>query len=488
MDDENAREELYNRFKASLSQPVSDRFFDEDELVELYDYAGDKNDDYVQMEVLFCGARLYPESAALSDRRALLYLETTIDDSDLPTPAAAKFIADNPEHFSPIFDIARLMTNKPDDPVAALEFLLSQYNTFSDEEIIRFLELAFEINQYEWVVANLDLLRTKVEYPPVLLYELMRESESLYNDELVIKLAEELIEGEPFSVGYWVTLFKAQARAGKEDDAKSTFEYAKALSADNPDAILVLADAVYNFAPYLYDEAFEILEAVREENSDEFCYVDCQCALFVKAGAPNVAMELLKKFLAEHPGDKRAIRQLLLCNICDCDGYLERFYKHNDGNGFNDTEYEELVSELSMSGLHYSIDALLSASDNYNEIAPHVFCSWIESLFALHRYNKIVELVRQYNKTDLVLRIPLRGAAFVFAHLVSLMKLGQETEAFEFFEKSRPFFEAILEDSPMPIRMAVRNLFTLEDKMRRHPASDKLYWEYFDMLHFGKFH
>ena len=60
MNEDNPRKELYNKFKASLCQPVAERFFDEDELVELYDYAGDINDDYVQMEVLFCGARLYP--------------------------------------------------------------------------------------------------------------------------------------------------------------------------------------------------------------------------------------------------------------------------------------------------------------------------------------------------------------------------------------------------------------------------------------------
>ena len=62
--EKNPREELYNRFKLSLSRPVTERFFDEDELVEIYDYAGDVSDDYVQLEALFCGARLYPESVS----------------------------------------------------------------------------------------------------------------------------------------------------------------------------------------------------------------------------------------------------------------------------------------------------------------------------------------------------------------------------------------------------------------------------------------
>lgn len=47
--DMNPREELYRRFKESLTHPVLDRFFDEDELVDIYDYAGDMDDDYVQL-------------------------------------------------------------------------------------------------------------------------------------------------------------------------------------------------------------------------------------------------------------------------------------------------------------------------------------------------------------------------------------------------------------------------------------------------------
>ena len=38
----------------------------------------------------------------------------------------------------------------------------------------------------------------------------------------------------------------------------------------------------------------------------------------------------------------------------------------------------------------------------------------------------------------------------------------------------------------MPIRLSVRTILTLGDKMQRHPASEKLYWEFFDMLDYSK--
>ena len=70
---ENTRQALYERFLESLRRPVAERFFDEDELVEIFDYSGDLNDDYVRLEVLMCGFRLYPESDALAARRAVFY-------------------------------------------------------------------------------------------------------------------------------------------------------------------------------------------------------------------------------------------------------------------------------------------------------------------------------------------------------------------------------------------------------------------------------
>ena len=73
-----------------------------------------------------------------------------------------------------------------------------------------------------------------------------------------------------------------------------------------------------------------------------------------------------------------------------------------------------------------------------------------------------------------------------FAYLVSLMKLGRGDDAETFWNGIRPFMEQLIEDAPMPIRMSVRCLFSLADKMRRHPADNTLYWENFDMLYYGK--
>lgn len=493
-DEKNPREELYNRFKLSLSRPVSERFFDEDELVEIYDYAGDVSDDYVQLEALFCGARLYPESAPLSERRALLYLDTSIDDSDTPSPAAGEYLNDNADMLSPIFDIVRLEINRPADPVAALEFLLGQYDRFNDEEVIRFLDLAADLDCYDWIIANIDRIRSKISFQPVLAYEMMHQADERLDNTTMAKFAEELIEHEPFSVNYWIMLFKAQARGGMEDDARSTFDSARALGADDPDALLMLADAAYNFAPYLSSETYEILEGLKNDNPDEFMYVDCQCAILARADAGQRAVSLLRKFIETHPTHQRAVRQLLSCNIPDAQAYVDSFYEQTGGAGFDDDTYLEFTSALAMSGAWRSLAAIMNRKSEQGPLDPGDFCSWIEALFAMGRYDSIVELYDRYGADEegvayinMVSKIPLKGTSASFAFIVSLMKTGRQADAEAHLAMIRPFLESLINDALMPVRMGVRCLFTLADKIRRHPATDKLYWEYFDMLNYSKF-
>ena len=154
-------------------------------------------------------------------------------------------------------------------------------------------------------------------------------------------------------------LFKAQARGGMEEESRSTFDYARALGADDSDALLMLAEVAYNFAPYLYCETYDILEGLKNENPDEFMYVDCQAAMLARSDAGRRAVALLRAFVDSHTSHDRALRQLLSCNIPDAATYIERFYRDTDGVGFDDDSYMEITSSLSMSGAWHSLAALV---------------------------------------------------------------------------------------------------------------------------------
>ena len=56
------RDQVLARFRQQLGKPLSERFFDEDFLLDVFDYAGDIQDDYLRMEAMMCLARFYPDS------------------------------------------------------------------------------------------------------------------------------------------------------------------------------------------------------------------------------------------------------------------------------------------------------------------------------------------------------------------------------------------------------------------------------------------
>ena len=488
MDEEkNPREELYTRFKESLSQPVSQRYFDEDELIDLFDYAGDLQDDYVQLETLLCGARLYPESRGLSERRLLFYLDTSDDDTDQRTEAVAKYLADNADESSLIFDIARMETSPCDDPEASLEYLLHQYDKFDDEEIIRFVDLAVDTGQYKWLVEHLDEILAKVPFKPTLLFEVAREADNNYDNETLVKVADQLIELEPFTTNNWIMLFRGQARLDRREEARITYDSAKALAADDPIAMLGIADAVYTSAPYLLADMAETLKGIKAQHPDEFEYTDAYCAMLVQLGNLNGAVREIKDYLDRKPSTSRALRQLLMCNSGDSGPYIARFFATAGDEEKLNLDIENLATGLSMRGAHQAVDSLLTELSAMEKLYEPYFSIWMESLFALGKYERVVELGSDVNMMDNMLQAPLKGVSMAYVYTVSLLKTNRYSEATAYVEKVRPIFESAITDVPLPLRMAIRTFFTLTSKIEKNSPDDKLYWEYFDMLSYGKF-
>lgn len=491
MDNEtNPREELYNRFKEALRQPVGERFFDEDELVEIYDYAGDRDDDYVQLEVLLCGVRLYPESVPLTERKALLYLDTTDDRTSERTKAAENFLKDNPEVSSTIFDIARLEINPPTNAPDALEYLLSQHDTFNDEEIIRFVDLAIDLDAYAWLIENFDRISDKVPYKPSLLYEIAREADDRNDNETLIRMADALIELEPFTATYWMMLLRGQARLDRNDEARQTFEYAKALAGDAPDAVMALVDIVYHNAPYLLRELVEPMKRLVADHPDDFSYTDGLCAVYSQLNyKDSIITALLKDYVNAHPGHGYALRQLLMFNTRDAKKYIDIYFDTLGPDDEPDFDVEELTASLCIRSAFdtaaHLIGKIFHRTAENNE---SVFATMLEIEFRLQNYEHVVELCTLYQTIfALAADNPFKGMATIYIYVLSLIKTKRYDEALAFAKERSPRMQSLMRGAPIAIRMSIRCLLTFFDKIRRHPADEELYWEYFDMLALGKF-
>lgn len=480
-DDVNSRESLYRRFKESLSKPLSERFFDEDELVEIFDYAGDLDDSYARIEVLCCGARLYPESTQLAERRALLYF-----DEDETGSLARSYMADNPGISSPLMDIVALEINRPTSESAAeaLDFLVEQYQHFSDEEAIRLVDLAIDLNQYDWLKSKMPQLRKKVDFLPSLLYEIMNEADEIGDSETAIALADELVELEPFSCTYWTCLFRAHARAGHESEARSAFDYAKALATDDLPALEWICETVI-YLPYLWAEMIDVLEPIVKAYPDNFKFIDYRCGLLMHVGRAEEAISSLREFLRRHPDNLDALRRLLGTNDANVMFVVDAYYNAVP-SGLGKEAIEEIIDELHLAGALRALHEFMSIAASRETLEVSHCGTWIEALYGMGMYDVVTQLVSSLPSYDFITAMPLKGAAVAVSIVISFKKIGKEAEAIAFMAATEPSFRKDISKSPLPIRMAVSNLLTIYSIASSVPASNTDYWEAFDPYNYSE--
>lgn len=82
------RDELIARFRQYLHDSEHKDFFGHDDIVEIFDYAGDMSDEYVRIEALMYAARYFPESKDMEQRRLIFY-------SGMYPQAASDFLRDH---------------------------------------------------------------------------------------------------------------------------------------------------------------------------------------------------------------------------------------------------------------------------------------------------------------------------------------------------------------------------------------------------------
>ncbi|MDE7377038.1 MAG: hypothetical protein K2N16_09345, partial [Muribaculaceae bacterium] len=230
------REALLERFRESLSRPMSDRFFDEDDLIEIFDYAGDLNDDFLRMEALMCAARYFPDSEELLERRGIFYSQYSDDARD-------QFLKHNPQGGNLILELLALRNDNP-KPAKAKERLaemLDRYDRLSDEEVIQFVDAASALDCFGWMEQNFDKLRKKAKFEVVAVYEMAVAADVRRDYELSARMFEELTQMEPFNSYYWIQLARAYAELDDAEKSLSAVDYSLAIKPDSPQAMLVKA-------------------------------------------------------------------------------------------------------------------------------------------------------------------------------------------------------------------------------------------------------
>ena len=477
------RNELCNRFRQSLSGDSSSMYFDEDELIEIFDYAGDLNDDYLRMEVLLCGARYYPDSVALKQRRALLYY-TFGDD------LTSKYLQDNAESHGVIWDITRLRNANlmGADAVKALDDILANYSEFDDEEVIQLVDLASSLGRNDWLLSRLDALRAHVSYLPTLLYEIavMLEMEQRYGE--AITLLEELTNLEPYNEQYWFMLAQEYDLDDNIPGALQALDLALAiLPGDKAMRFYHARLLARNEDESGRSEAIKSLEQLAESYPDDIDICRFLAALYIETATEEnetearlAAAKTLRKCFSLNKGNRKLASDLMAIDAESSDKLIAEVDKVDAPTDING--WIAWAAELEALGAYdKAIDILNYCQNKLGYRHPSLNEALIIDYFQRQDFAAVCHTFQ--SPTVGASEATPDTAALVFvAYAISLAKIGRIKEAAEF---SKMILKLVVEDGPDDIHYALRRLgagLVLTDMVDRCTSKRKTDWGLYDPL------
>ena len=417
------RDELLKRFRESLTKPLSERYFDIDDLIEVFDYAGDVNDDYLRIEALMCGARYFPDSEALLERRAIFY-------SQYSQRAQNQFIQDNPSNGNLILDFIALKSENltVEEAQAAVERLIDTHPAMNDEEVIQFIDLCSFLNIYPWLKQRFDYLRSKVEYVNVLLYEAAIIAEYNKDIEFCTALLEELTQEEPFNSFYWMMLSRQYASMEDWAKAVNAIDYSLAINPDAPQSLLMKAKLYYALDKPIEDIEQILLRAIEISNGDLEC-VKYLASIYADDGRADKGRDLLLETISSRDNDNdiEIIPELILYRPKQIDTLLDRFYNATTDN--SQIMWSSWAQQLSIQGYPDVAKSVIDCYARHTGVSlPTLFI--IEDAFRTKQFKEVIEYIDQYTSS---MNINIWDSPSLQSmRLISLLKSGKMDEAREF--------------------------------------------------------
>lgn len=336
--DEQYMRDLYERFRKGVCENNNSEFYDEDELLDIYDFAQDEADEMVQLYVLLTGARLFPDSDFLDERKAF-FLSSVSDE------AARDMMGRKGRKDSALWGVLKLsLDTYPDgNPEEGLADLLSTDHTFSCEAVIRLIDTLHDLNRDDLIAENLHIIKEKAENPTLLYYE---AAEALYrNDKYAqkaLELADELTQLEPFNPENWVLLAKIEFALQHASECVSAAEYAMALDPANPRARLVKG-----FGQVLDDgslqNGIDELKSLLKDDPDNALAVKALAEAYSRNGKKKAALEVYSAFMTRNGGDAYVIMDILKLHPEDAFPYLETFAATS---GDQERKWLEIAAQL----------------------------------------------------------------------------------------------------------------------------------------------
>lgn len=420
MDENNDRRDLYEQFEAEVvKRGNSEAFFDEEELVEIFDYASDYDNFIVKMEVLIYGAVHYPGNEALATRRAWLYY--SLGDVETTTELNKRVV--NKGTLNRLLDLraengAENMTKA--EVEKALAEILADTADFEDEEIIQFTDYALEQGLADWLMKNKELIISKCPYPQTFLYEFAVRAESDEDLDTATSLFEELTMLEPFTLDFWVCLATVQLENEKFEEALASADYALAIDPDSIKPKRIKATALFRLGRDI-EEVTRLYYSIVTSNEVGDSDVSALAISLADISRTPEAIEILKGYLLVNPNSRSAVNTLLYIDFEAGAPYLKALI---ESDNISEAEMVEWI-KVHVVNDNVELGAFMFLLFHSIVGIKENFPLFFEVLYISELFDKIIEIFRNtemglINGFDPALTIP---------YIMSLVRTDHRDEA-----------------------------------------------------------
>jgi len=383
-------EQLYESFVRSLSEGADLSSYSKDDLLDIYDYSRGVPDDYISGEVLSCGARFYPRSKELAERKVMLYYDLNLEDM------AAKVA----ERLSESSVVRRFMMLKKSKGTQIefhkIESLLSgvQPGTMDDVHVLFVVDVLSDMGLINFVERNPEFWSALCQYPTTVYAELYRYCYERYMYTDAAKYCRKLTEMDPFVIEYWVSLSNLfSSNLMDPEQGLEAAEFALAIDPDSEDALLAKANAL------LYsneEEASRILDTVLERNAVNSSAVLLESFLLFKNGKVDDARNLIGRYASATTPDRELI-ELLLVYVTGYPDELLTALLRKFLAGESESSVKDWINTLCTNESYMGAYAVMQEAKSLGILYDSTDVSMMECsiLYLLGKYDAVIDLYRK---------------------------------------------------------------------------------------------
>lgn len=423
MEDNNnddTRQGLYDEFESEIVKAHNpEAYFDEDDLIEIFDYASDMDNYIVKMEVLLYGARHYPDSQLLATRRAWFYsslgeMEAAAEVNSRVTNGGFlnKLLALRAENLADTTQLGRRLAEIVDESEELL-----------DEDLIQLVDYCAESSMLDWVGANRKRVEAKSSYTPTFIYEYADRAEEAGDLATAQALFEELTMMEPFTVDFWMRLAKVQADNQLFTDALSSVEYALAVDNSYCDALRLKGKLLCRL-DHDMNEVSAIFRKVTESPSAQPGDYVAYAATINALGRAEEAVAILKEVLEKVPMLQSAVDLLMVIDFNIAVPYI-----HNIVSTLRleaDTIITWVRELLSNDAVIEAVKLASLFTDSFRSSTELAFL--IQLLYITGHYKEIISIIDS-RYPEGISEIGKPEPAIVYSYLMSLVHRGKRSKA-----------------------------------------------------------